>query len=36
VEDVARLSFEPSYYNLTPRELARLDFAEYPSRMRAR
>jgi predicted unusual protein kinase regulating ubiquinone biosynthesis (AarF/ABC1/UbiB family) len=34
VEDVARLSFDPSYYNLTPRELARLDFGEYLSRMR--
>ena len=35
VEDVARLSFDPSYYNLTPRELARLDFGEYLSRMRS-
>jgi len=34
VEDVAKLSFDPSYYNLTPRELARLDFGEYLSRMR--
>jgi predicted unusual protein kinase regulating ubiquinone biosynthesis (AarF/ABC1/UbiB family) len=34
VEDIARLSFDPSYYNLTPRELARLDFGEYLSRMR--
>ncbi len=34
VEDVARLSFDPRYYNLTPRELAGLDFGEYLSRMR--
>ena len=34
VEDVARLSFDPSYYNLTPRELARLDFGEYLAQMR--
>jgi ubiquinone biosynthesis protein len=34
VEQVARISFDPSYYNLTPREVARLDFAEYFGRMR--
>jgi ubiquinone biosynthesis protein len=34
VEEVARLSFDPRYYNLTPRELAGLDFGEYLSRMR--
>ena len=32
--DVARTSFDPEYYNLTPAELARLDFGEYFSRMR--
>ncbi len=35
VEDVARLSFDPRYFNLTPREVAGLDFGEYLSRMRA-
>jgi predicted unusual protein kinase regulating ubiquinone biosynthesis (AarF/ABC1/UbiB family) len=35
VEDVARLSFDPRYFNLTPREVARLDFGEYLGRMRA-
>ncbi len=35
VEEVARLSFDPSYYNLTPKELARLDFGEYFARMRS-
>jgi predicted unusual protein kinase regulating ubiquinone biosynthesis (AarF/ABC1/UbiB family) len=34
VEDVARLSFDPAYWNLTPREVAGLDFAEYFGRMR--
>ena len=34
VEDVARLTFDPQYFNLTPREVAGLDFAEYLSRMR--
>ncbi len=34
VQDVARLSFDPRYYNLTPRELAGLDFGEYLSGMR--
>jgi len=34
VEDVARLSFDPRYFNLTPREVAGLDFGEYLSRMR--
>jgi predicted unusual protein kinase regulating ubiquinone biosynthesis (AarF/ABC1/UbiB family) len=34
VEDVARLSFDPRYYDLTPREVARLDFGEYLGRMR--
>jgi predicted unusual protein kinase regulating ubiquinone biosynthesis (AarF/ABC1/UbiB family) len=35
VEDVARLSFDPRYFNLTPREVAGLDFGEYLSRMRS-
>ena len=34
VEDVARVSFDPRYFNLTPREVAGLDFGEYMSRMR--
>jgi predicted unusual protein kinase regulating ubiquinone biosynthesis (AarF/ABC1/UbiB family) len=34
VEEVARISFDPTYWNLTPREVARLDFAEYFGRMR--
>ena len=34
VEDVARLTFDPRYFNLTPREVAGLDFGEYLSRMR--
>jgi predicted unusual protein kinase regulating ubiquinone biosynthesis (AarF/ABC1/UbiB family) len=35
VEAVARISFDPAYWNLTPREVARLDFAEYLGRMRS-
>jgi predicted unusual protein kinase regulating ubiquinone biosynthesis (AarF/ABC1/UbiB family) len=35
VEDVARTTFDPRYYNLTPREVAGLDFGEYLGRMRA-
>ena len=35
VEEVARISFDPAYWNLTPREVARLDFGEYLGRMRA-
>jgi ubiquinone biosynthesis protein len=35
VEAVARISFDPGYWNLTPREVARLDFAEYLGRMRS-
>jgi predicted unusual protein kinase regulating ubiquinone biosynthesis (AarF/ABC1/UbiB family) len=34
VEEVARISFDPAYWNLTPREVARLDFGEYLGRMR--
>jgi ubiquinone biosynthesis protein len=34
VKEIARLSFEPAYYNLTPQEMAKLDFGEYFGRMR--
>jgi predicted unusual protein kinase regulating ubiquinone biosynthesis (AarF/ABC1/UbiB family) len=34
VEEIGRISFDPKYFNLTPKELAQLDFAEYVSRMR--
>jgi ubiquinone biosynthesis protein len=34
VEEVARISFDPAYWNLTPKEVARLDFGEYLGRMR--
>jgi predicted unusual protein kinase regulating ubiquinone biosynthesis (AarF/ABC1/UbiB family) len=34
VRALAKLSFEPQYYNLTPRELAKLDFGEYLKRQR--
>lgn len=32
--DLARLSFDPAYYNLTPRELSEIDFADYFARVR--
>lgn len=32
--ELARLSFDPAYYNLTPRELAEIDFADYFARVR--
>jgi ubiquinone biosynthesis protein len=35
VEEIARISFDPAYYNLTPAELANLDFGDYLRRMRA-
>ena len=35
VEEIARLSFDPKYFNLTPKEVAELDFGEYLGRMRA-
>jgi predicted unusual protein kinase regulating ubiquinone biosynthesis (AarF/ABC1/UbiB family) len=35
VEEVARISFDPAYWNLTPKEVARLDFGEYLGRMRS-
>jgi len=34
VEEIARISFDPTYYNLTPKEMANLDFGEYFRRMR--
>lgn len=33
--EIAALSFDPAYYNLTPRELAAVDFADYFARMRS-
>ncbi len=35
VEEIARISFDPAYYNLTPAEVAELDFGAYLRRMRA-
>jgi predicted unusual protein kinase regulating ubiquinone biosynthesis (AarF/ABC1/UbiB family) len=35
VKEIAKLSFDPEYFNLTPKEVANLDFAEYFGRMRA-
>ena len=32
---IAELSFDPAYYNLTPRELTQIDFGEYFRRMRS-
>lgn len=32
--ELARMSFDPTYYNLTPAELSELDFGEYFGRMR--
>jgi ubiquinone biosynthesis protein len=34
VEEIARISFAPAYFNLTPREVAELDLGEYVRRMR--
>jgi len=33
--EIAALSFDPAYYNLTPQELVAIDFADYFTRMRA-
>jgi len=33
---LAEMSFDPTYYNLTPRELSELDFGDYFTKMRAR
>lgn len=35
LKEVARISFDPAYFNLTPQEMARLDFGWYFTRMRA-
>ncbi len=32
--DLARISFDPAYYNLTPKELADIDFSDYFAKMR--
>ncbi len=32
--ELARLSFDPAYYNLTPKELTEIDFGDYFSKMR--
>lgn len=34
VREIAELSFDPAYFNLTPKELTELDFGEYFRRMR--
>jgi len=34
VKEIAKLSFDPEYFNLTPKEVANLDFGEYFARMR--
>jgi len=34
VEEIAKIFFDPAYYNLTPRELSELDFGAYFRRMR--
>jgi len=34
VEQIAEISFDPEYFNLTPQEVANLDFGEYFKRMR--
>ena len=33
--EIAKLSFDPAYFNLTPQELAQIDFGEYFRRMRS-
>jgi hypothetical protein len=32
--ELAKMSFDPTYYNLTPRELTELDFGDYFIKMR--
>jgi ubiquinone biosynthesis protein len=32
--EIAKLAFDPAYYNLTPQEMTKIDFAEYFRRMR--
>lgn len=34
-QELARLNFDPRYYNLTPKEMMELDFGDYFKRMRA-
>jgi ubiquinone biosynthesis protein len=34
VKEIAQLSFDPAYYNLTPEEIMKIDFGEYFRRMR--
>lgn len=34
VEEIGRISFDPKYFNLTPKELAQIDLGVYVSRMR--
>jgi len=34
VKELAKLGFDPAYYNLTPQEMMRIDFGEYFRRMR--
>ncbi len=34
VKEIARISFDPAYFNLTHKEVANLDFGEYFARMR--
>ncbi len=36
VEGIAKLSFDPKYFNLTPKEVSQLDFGEYLGELRAR
>jgi ubiquinone biosynthesis protein len=33
--ELARMSFDPTYYNLTPKELSQLDFGDYFAKMRS-
>jgi predicted unusual protein kinase regulating ubiquinone biosynthesis (AarF/ABC1/UbiB family) len=35
VEEIGRISFDPKYFNLTPKELAQIDVGAYVLRMRA-
>ncbi len=34
VEEIARVTFDPAYYNLTPKEMTEIDFGAYFRRMR--
>jgi predicted unusual protein kinase regulating ubiquinone biosynthesis (AarF/ABC1/UbiB family) len=35
VEEIGRISFDPKYFNLTPKELAQIDMSAYVTRMRS-